>query len=54
MDGGKYAEYARRGGYVAIGWNELGDLSWLKETAPGKGIDELKKNAKSHFRRVQE
>jgi hypothetical protein len=27
MDGGKYAEYAGKGGYVAIGWNELDDLS---------------------------
>jgi restriction system protein len=49
MDGGKYAEYARRGGYVAIGWDELGDLSWLKETTPGKGIDELKKKCKITF-----
>ena len=51
MDGGKYAEYAKRGGYVAIGWNELGDLSWLKETTPEKGLNDLKKRYKITFRK---
>ncbi len=30
-DGGKYAEAFRKGGYIAIGGNELGDLSGIKD-----------------------
>ncbi len=29
--GGKYAEVARKGGFVAIEWHELGDLTWLAQ-----------------------
>lgn len=29
--GGQYADIARKNGYVAIGWDELGDLSWLSD-----------------------
>lgn len=31
MDGGRYAEASKRGGFIAIGWEELGDLSWMLE-----------------------
>jgi len=49
MDEGKYAEYARKGEYVAIVWDELDDLSWLKETTPERGLDDLKKKCKITF-----
>jgi predicted Mrr-cat superfamily restriction endonuclease len=29
--GGQYADLARELGFIAIGWEELGDLSWLAE-----------------------
>jgi len=28
-EGGKYVDDAKSGNYIAIGWNELGDLNWL-------------------------
>lgn len=28
-EGGRYLPQGRRGNFIAIGWNELGDLSWL-------------------------
>lgn len=34
--GGMYAEVCRAGGFVAIGWEELGDLSWV---AAAKDVD---------------
>ena len=41
--GGRYADAARAGGFVAIGWQELGELSWL--TAPS---DEKAARARLH------
>ena len=29
LNGGRYVEEARRGGFIAVGWNELGGLSWM-------------------------
>ncbi len=29
--GGKFVEHAKKGKYVAIGWNELGNLKWLAD-----------------------
>jgi hypothetical protein len=29
VSGGEFVEACKKGKYVAIGWNELGDLSWL-------------------------
>lgn len=31
VSGGEFIEACRKGKYVAIGWNELGDLSWLPD-----------------------
>lgn len=33
--GGQYAEVARKGGFVAIEWHKLGDLSWLASAKDG-------------------
>ena len=49
-EGDKYAEIARKGEYVAIGWSELGDLSWLAR-ATGE-IDKLKSELSRAFRQV--
>jgi restriction system protein len=32
-EGDKYAEIAKKGKYIAIGWSELGNLSWLAQAA---------------------
>lgn len=34
VSGGEYIEDCRKGKYVAIGWNKLGDLSWLLDGIP--------------------
>ena len=34
VSGGEFIEPCRRGKYVALGWNKLGDLRWLSETKP--------------------
>jgi predicted Mrr-cat superfamily restriction endonuclease len=34
--GGTYVEPARRGGYIAVGWNELGNSSWLIDAGEDK------------------
>lgn len=31
MGGGEFAEICKKGKYVGIGWNELGDLTWLSD-----------------------
>jgi len=41
VSGGEFIEPCRRGKYVAIGWNELGDLSWLSDIRTD--TDEVKK-----------
>ena len=47
MYGGLYAEAGKRGGFVAIGWNEMGDLSWvLKEES---ALDKLKEAYKATY-----
>jgi len=30
-EGGKYVAHAKKGNYIAIGWNELGNLNWLTD-----------------------
>jgi restriction system protein len=30
-EGGRYVDVGRRGGFAAIGWEELGDLTWLTD-----------------------
>ena len=30
-EGGKFVEQARKGKYVAIGWNRLGNLEWVAD-----------------------
>lgn len=30
-EGGKYVEAGRKGNYIAIGWSEIGDLTWLTQ-----------------------
>ena len=42
-DGGEYAEICRAKGYVAIGWNELSDLTWLKNALETEGLEKLRK-----------
>jgi hypothetical protein len=32
VGGGEFIDACKKGKYVAIGWNDLGDLSWLLET----------------------
>lgn len=32
VSGGEFIEPCKRGRYIAIGWNELGDLSWLSNS----------------------
>lgn len=44
--GGGYVPWARRNGYVAIGWVELGDISWLLDSAVED--EELWKNLRRH------
>ena len=40
-EGGKYVEAGRKGNYIAIGWNEIGDLTWLtQENARQKELNE--------------
>lgn len=40
--GGRYVEHAKRGGYIAIGWDRLGSLDWLaKETETDKAKREF-------------
>ena len=34
--GGEYVEAARKGGYIAVGWNELGSLDWLTDSGEEK------------------
>lgn len=41
--GGEYAEICESGGYVAIGWNGLGDLTWLKNVSETEGFEKLHK-----------
>jgi len=38
-EGGKFVENAKRGNYIAIGWNALENLDWL--TNKGRGWDEI-------------
>jgi len=54
VSGGEFIEPCRRGKYIAIGWNRLGDLSWLSDSKTG--VDEAKKKlynscAKNYKRR---
>jgi len=35
--GGKFVEHGRKGKYIAIGWNELGNLGWLANRERGWG-----------------
>ncbi len=51
-EGGKYVEDGREGKYIAIGWGDLGDLSWLtrKEETP----DNLKKIYKEKYKEESE
>lgn len=35
-EGGRYLGQARQGNFVAIGWGQLGDLSWLRQADEGK------------------
>lgn len=47
-EAGYYVPWARKSGYVAIGWIWLGDLSWLPDTSI-KGEDRWKK-LKNHYK----
>ena len=38
-EGGKYVEHAKKGKYIAIGWNRLGNLGWL--TNQERSLDEV-------------
>jgi hypothetical protein len=43
MNGGLYAEAGKLNGFVAIGWKELENLSWiLKEDSEEEALDKLK------------
>jgi len=42
-DGGEYAETCKSKGYAAVGWNELGDLTWLKNASETEGFEKLRK-----------
>ena len=48
--GGEFVEACRKGRYVAIGWNELGDLQWLLDTK--KEATELKARLSRQFARI--
>ena len=54
--GGKFVEHGRKGKYIAIGWNELGNLEWLadKERSWGEVRDELIKKYKDIHRKASE
>lgn len=49
--GGKFVEHGRKGKYVAIGWNELGNLKWLadKERRWGEVRGQLTKKYKDVY-----
>jgi len=49
-DGGEYAEICKSGGYVAIGWNDLGDLNWLKNESETEGLEKLHKLYKKRWK----
>ncbi len=38
-EGGKFVEHAHKGKYIAIGWNRLGNLTWL--TNEDRSLDEV-------------
>jgi len=43
MKGGQYAEAGKRNGFVAIGWDDIGDLSWmLKIGSEEEALNKLK------------
>jgi len=54
--GGKFVEHARKGKYVAIGWNDLGNLEWLanKERSWGEARDQLIKRYKDIYHKATE
>ena len=49
--GGKFVEHGRKGKYVAIGWNEFGNLKWLadKERSWGEVRSQLVKKYKDVY-----
>jgi len=50
--GGKFVEHARKGKYIAIGWNELGNLEWLanKQRSWGEVRDQFTKRYKDTYK----
>ncbi len=51
-EGGKYVEEARIGNYVAIGWRELGDLTWLIDK--NKTQEDLKESYREKYKEDSE
>ena len=50
LNGGSFASLAHSGEYIAIGWNELGDLSWLRDFSNEHFCrTEIKKLFRKHF-----
>jgi predicted Mrr-cat superfamily restriction endonuclease len=56
-EGGKYVDSARKGNYIAIGWQALGDLRWLvdagSEDEAVKRLSELYQKAYPNESKVQ-
>ena len=51
---GKYVKKGKDGGFVAISWNEMGDLSWiLKEASANILADKLDKMYRQVYRKNQ-
>ena len=48
-EGGKYVNDGRKGNYVAIGWDDLGNLNWL---ATAKESEDLFEKLKKQYAKV--
>jgi restriction system protein len=50
--GGKFVEHARKGKYIAIGWNDLGNLEWFanKERSWGEVQDQFTKRYRDIYK----
>ncbi len=49
-EGGKYAYMAKNSNHVAIGWYEMGDLSWLADS--DEELDTLRETFTERFKEV--
>jgi len=49
-EAGEFVEFAKKGDYIAIGWNELGNLNWLIKGHPSELKTRLSKIYKKVYR----